>query len=65
MTDRIAKLDADLAATRAELDALKSKPSPSTEREAFLLTELENVNHQLECKFTQHNFQVYVVMPGK
>ena len=63
MTDRIAKLDADLAATRTELDVLKSKPSPSTEREAFLLTELENVNHQLECKFTLHNF--YVVMPGK
>jgi len=63
MTNRIAKLDADLAATRTELDALKSKPSPSTEREAFLLTELENVNHQLECKFTLHHF--YVVMPGK
>ena len=56
MTNRITKLETDLAAVRGELEALKSKPSPSSEREAFLLSELETVNHQLECKFALYNF---------
>ena len=29
---------------------LQSRPSPTSEREAFLLEELEKVNLQLECK---------------
>ena len=34
---------------------LQSRPSPTTEREAFLLEELERVNLQLECKlFLDH-----------
>ena len=63
MTNRIAKLDADLAAVRGELEALKSKPLPSSEREAFLLAELETVNHQLECKFGLYIFRVCIVLP--
>ena len=50
------RLEADLTATREELNMLKSNPT-STEREAFLLAELEAVNHQLECKLLLSNFE--------
>ena len=61
MKDRILKLEADLTASQEELSVLKSNPT-STEREEFLLAELETVNLQLECKFILHNFRVCIVL---
>ena len=44
------KVSDELKETQEAYAELQSRPSPTKEREAFLLEELEKVNLQLECK---------------
>ena len=48
---KLSKVTSELKKTQDAYAELQSRPSPTTEREAFLLEELEKVNLQLECKF--------------
>ena len=54
LTQKFTAMEAELKETKASLADLQSRPSPSTERELFLLAELDKVNLQLECKFTRY-----------
>ena len=47
---KLSKVTSELKKTQDAYAELQSRPSPTTEREAFLLEELEKVNLQLECK---------------
>jgi hypothetical protein len=47
---KLSEVTSELKKTQDAYAELQSRPSPITEREAFLLEELEKVNLQLECK---------------
>jgi len=47
---KLSEVTRELKETQDAYAELQSMPSPTTEREAFLLEELEKVNLQLECK---------------
>ena len=52
---KLSKVSDELKEVREAYAELQSRPSPATERETFLLEELERVNLQLECKlFLDH-----------
>ena len=55
LQQKLSEVTCDLKETQDAYAELQSRPSPTTEREAFLLEELERVNLQLECKtFLDH-----------
>jgi len=49
-------LEQELKKTRAELELLRSRPSFATQREEYVLGEIDNVNRQLDCKFMTSHF---------
>ena len=52
---KLSEVTRELKETQDAYAELQSRSSPTTEREAFLLEELERVNLQLECKtFLNH-----------
>ena len=55
LQQKLSKVSDELREMREAYAELQSRPSPATERETFLLGELERVNLQLECKlFLDH-----------
>ena len=50
LQQKLSKVSDELKEMREAYAELQSRPSPATERETFLLEELERVNLQLECK---------------
>ena len=55
LQQKLSEVTRKLKETQDAYAELQSRPSPTTEREAFLLEELERVNLQLECKiFLDH-----------
>lgn len=52
MRTRITNLEQELRAVQDELAAEQARPAPSTEREDYLLGEVELVNRHLECQST-------------
>ena len=55
LQQKLSKVSDELKEMREAYAELQSRPSPATERETFLLEELERVNLQLECKlFLDH-----------
>ena len=50
MKARVAKLEQELENTRGELDRMRARPALPTQREEYVLGEMEIVNRQLECK---------------
>ena len=52
---KLSKVSDELREAQDAYAELQSRPSPTSEREAFLLEELEKINLQLECKiFLNH-----------
>ena len=52
---KLSEVTRELKETQDAYAELQSRSSPTTEREAFLLEELERINLQLECKtFLNH-----------
>ena len=49
--NRVSELEQELKSTRAELELLRSRPSFATQREEYVLGEMDNINKQLECEF--------------
>ena len=47
---KLSEVTDELKKTQDAYAELQSRPSPATERETFLLDELERVNLQLECE---------------
>ena len=47
---KLSEVTRELKETQNAYAELQSRSSPTTDREAFLLQELERVNLQLECK---------------
>ena len=55
LQQKLSEVTRELKETQDAYAELQSRPSPTTEREAFLLEELERINLQLECKtFLDH-----------
>ena len=50
MKARLAKQEQELASARSELDRMRTRPALPTQREEYVLGEMEIVNRQLECK---------------
>ena len=50
--NRIGKLEQELRSAQSELDILRARPAPATQREDYVLGEMELVNRQLECKYS-------------
>ena len=50
MKARVAKLEQDLKNAQSELDMMRARPALPTQREDYVLGEMEIVNRQLECK---------------
>ena len=50
-TNRVKELEQELRSTQAELVLLRSRPSFATQREEYVLGEMDNINRQLECEY--------------
>ena len=50
MKARVAKLEQELKSAQSELDRMRARPALPTQREDYVLGEMEIVNRQLECK---------------
>ena len=50
MRARVAKLEQELESARNELDRMRARPALPTQREEYVLGEMEIVNRQLEGK---------------
>ena len=48
MKARLAKQEQELASVRSELDRMRARPALPTQREEYVLGEMEIVNRQLE-----------------
>ena len=51
MKTRFVKMEQDLKRAQKELEIIKMRPSLATQREDYVLREMELVNRQLECEF--------------
>ena len=51
MREKISRLEQDPASANRELDRMRSRPAPATERENYVLGEMDFVNRQLESEF--------------
>jgi hypothetical protein len=49
--NRVNELEQELKNTRSELELLRSKPSFATQREDYVLGEMDHINRQLQCEF--------------
>ena len=55
LLQKLSEVKGELKEAQDAYAELQSRPSPTSEREAFLLEELERVNQQLECElFLDH-----------
>ena len=50
MKARVTKLEQELGNARSELDRMRARPALPTQREDYVLGEMEIVNRQLECE---------------
>ena len=51
LQEKISKLEDDLARANREIDRLNSRPTPVTDRENYIIGEMDFVNRQLVCEF--------------
>ena len=51
MKTRVVKLEQELRNARSDLDVMKASPPLATQREDYVLGEMELVNRQLECEY--------------
>ena len=52
MRQSIVKLEADVKSKQAKIDELNARPAPSTEREMYLLSEIEMIGRQFESEYS-------------
>ena len=52
MKTRVVKLEQELRSARSDLDVMKASPPLATQREDYVLGEMELVNRQLECEYS-------------
>ena len=60
MKTRIVNLERELKDVRAELDVERARSAPSSEREDYLIGELDLINRQLECENIRQNLRLPV-----
>ena len=60
MKRKITNLERELKDVRAELDAERARPAPSSEREDYLIGQLDLINQQLECEDIRQNLRLLV-----
>ena len=51
MKARVVKLEQELKTAQSELDTLRMRLAPATEREDYVLGEMDLVNRQLDCEY--------------
>ena len=52
MKSRVVKLEQELKSAQSELNVLRMRPAPATDREDYVLGEMDLVNRQLECEYS-------------
>ena len=52
MRQSIIKLEEAVKSKQAKIDELHARPAPSTEREMYLLSEIEMIGRQLESEYS-------------
>ena len=52
MRQTIIRLEAEIKAKQATIDELHARPAPSTEREMYLLSEIEMIGRQFESEYS-------------
>ena len=52
MRQSIIKLEEAVKSKQAKIDELRARPAPSTEREMYLLSEIEMIGRQLESEYS-------------
>ena len=50
LQDKVDRLEGELARANREIDILHSRPAPASDRENYIIGEMDFVNRQLECK---------------
>ena len=51
MQDKVDRLEGELARANREIGRLNSRPAPASDRENYIIGEMDFVNRQLECEF--------------
>ena len=51
MKTRVVRLEQDLKSAQSELNMLKMRPALATQREDYVLVEMDLVNRQLDCEY--------------
>ena len=51
MKTRVVRLEQELKSAQRELNMLRMRPAPATQREDYVLGEMELVNRQLDCEY--------------
>ena len=54
MRQTIIRLEAEIKEKQAIIDELHARPAPSTEREMYLLSEIEMIGRQFESEYSTH-----------
>jgi len=60
--NRVRELEQKLKSTQAELALLRSLPSFATQREHYVIGEMEYINRQLDCEFVTFHFSACLCM---
>ena len=50
LQDKVDRLEGELARANREIDRLHSRPAPASDRENYIIGEMDFVNRQLECR---------------
>ena len=50
LQDKVDRLEGELARANREIDRLHSRPAPASDRENYIIGEMDFINRQLECK---------------
>ena len=58
MKTRIVNLERELKDVRAALDTERARAAPSSEREDYLIGELDLINQMFECEDTRPNLRL-------
>ena len=67
MKAKFVKMEQDLKDAQSELNRLKTRPALATQREDYVLGEMELVNRQLDCEFEScsvYKFACIVLLLG-
>ena len=55
-------LESELAQANREINRLNSRPAPASDRENYIIGEMDLINRQLECEFLLFNVRILLFL---